>query len=117
MVPVRPGRRAPAHDSAGSVGLCVPRRDMGSFAPSVYGRYGIAVVSVVVAVAARLLLDPLLGNLFPFATIFFAVLVAVGHGGFGPGLAATLLGTLASVWLLLPPRGTWAVYGIDHQAG
>jgi PAS domain S-box-containing protein len=102
---------------AGFVRLLKTRRDMRSFSQSISVRYGVAVASVVAAVLARLLLDPILGDLFPFDTVFFAVLVAAWYGGFGPALAATLLGAVASAWLLLPPRGSFAVYGFENQAG
>jgi len=102
---------------AGFVRLLKTRRDMPSFSQSISMRYGVAAASVAAAVAARLLLDPLLGDLFPFATVFFAVLVAAWYGGFGPALAATLLGAVASAWLLLPPRGSFAVHGFENQAG
>jgi PAS domain S-box-containing protein len=80
-------------------------------------RYGVAVAAVVAAVAVRELLDPVLGDAFPFATVFFAVLVAARYGGFGPALMATLLGAVASVWLLLPPRGVFTLEGFENQAG
>jgi PAS domain S-box-containing protein len=64
--------------------------------------YGLAAASIVVAVALRLLLSPVIGADFPFATLFFAVLFTAGYGGFGPAFLATVLGGLASVALLLP---------------
>jgi hypothetical protein len=38
-------------------------------------RYGIAVVSIAAAIWARMLLDPVLGDHYPFATIFFGILI------------------------------------------
>jgi PAS domain S-box-containing protein len=69
-----------------------------------FTRYAVAAGSVVVATAIRLSLDPLVGTQFPFATLFFAVLVSAWFGGFGPALLASGCGTLAAAWLLLPPR-------------
>jgi PAS domain S-box-containing protein len=80
-------------------------------------RYGIAVVSITVATGMRFLLDPIVGEQFPFATLFFAVLVATWYGGFGPGIVATALGTLAGAWLLVPPRGSLFVHGFEQNAG
>ncbi len=90
---------------------------MPSFSRSIYVRYGVAVASVAVAVLARMLLDRVLGDLFPFVTVLFAVLVAARFGGFGPALLAGLLGAVGSAWLLLPPRGSFAVQGVENQAG
>ena len=80
-------------------------------------RYAIALLSIVVATALRRLLDPIFGDAFPFATLFFAVLVAAWYGGFGPGVTATLAGAVASAWLLLPPRDQLAVHHFEDRAG
>jgi PAS domain S-box-containing protein len=80
-------------------------------------RYAVAVLSIALATGLRLLLDPLLGSAFPFATLFLAVLVAAWYGGFGPAVAATVLGAVASVWLLLTPHDRPAVSGYEKEAG
>ena len=80
-------------------------------------RYGSAVIGVALATAARLALDPLLGDLFPFATLFLAVLVVAGYGGRGPALLAIGLGALASARFLLPPRVDFTVQGFENRAG
>ena len=54
------------------------------------------------ATAARLALNPLLGDLFPFAMLFLAVLASAWFGGRGPALAATVLGAASAAFLLLP---------------
>ena len=58
-------------------------------------RYGGTIAAALLATFARLALDPVLGDLFPFATLFFAVLIVAGYGGRGPALLATGLGALA----------------------
>jgi PAS domain S-box-containing protein len=80
-------------------------------------RYGGAFVAVILAVLVRLALDPVLGERFPFATLFFAVLIVAGYGGRGPALAATAFGALVSARFLLPPRNGFALRGIEEQAG
>src|SRR5262249_53956822 len=80
-------------------------------------RYGTAALAVAMATIVRLALDPVLGDRFPFATLFFAVLVAAGAGGRGPGLFATVLGALAATTFLLTPRGVFAVEGAEDRAG
>lgn len=86
-------------------------------ADSPFLRYGCAVVGIALATGFRLLLDPFLGDKFPFATIFFAVMVAAWYGGFGPALTAALLGALACARFLLPPRTSFAIEGFDNQGG
>jgi two-component system sensor kinase FixL len=57
-------------------------------------RYGVAIAAVAVALGVRLLLAPVLHDQSPYLFFVPAVLIAAGIGGFGPALAATLLGTL-----------------------
>jgi len=66
-------------------------------------RYGAAVGSVAFATGFRLLLDPLIQHQFPFALLFFTVLLSAWYGGFGPALTATVAGAFASILFLLPP--------------
>jgi K+-sensing histidine kinase KdpD len=58
-------------------------------------RYGIAVVTVALATWVRLLLDPLVGNRIPYATLLFAVLVTAWYGGVWPALLAVFLGVFS----------------------
>src|SRR6185369_6162517 len=75
----------------------LPRRD------SRLLRYFVAVVVVALVTLLRLPLSPLLGNSAPFTLYFPAVVVAGWFGGFGPGLAATLLsGYCARTWFFAP---------------
>ena len=80
-------------------------------------RYGCAIVCVALAGVVRLLLGPLLGEKFPFTTLFIAVMVAAWHGGFGPAVAASLLGAVFAAFFLIPPRGSLAIAGVDNQMG
>ena len=57
--------------------------------------YGVAVGSVAAAIALRLVLDPMLGTRFPYATLFLAVLVSAWFGGLGPAVVRE------------PHRGGW----------
>jgi K+-sensing histidine kinase KdpD len=67
-------------------------------------RYGCAFVSVALAIWVRLQLDPVLGEHFPFATVWMAVLVSAWYGGFRPALAAVVLGACASNFFLIAPQ-------------
>ena len=80
-------------------------------------RYAIALLGIALATGLRRLLDPVLGNAFPFATLFLAILVAAWYGGFGPGVSATLFGAIASVWFLLVPDERPHLHGFEPHAG
>lgn len=79
--------------------------------------YGFAAICVLLAIWARLALDPLLGFQFPYATLFFAVLLSAWYGGIGPALAALVLGAFAASYYLLPPRGVWLIEALDQKIG
>ena len=70
--------------------------------PTSLERYAGAVLAVAHATAVRLALNPLLGDQFPFATLFLAVLVSAWFGGREPALVATVLGAASAAFLLLP---------------
>jgi two-component system, LuxR family, sensor kinase FixL len=68
-------------------------------------RYGLAVMLVVLAFAARALLVPSLHDDSPFLLFVPAILLASGLGGFGPGFVATILSVaLANRFLADPAR-------------
>jgi PAS domain S-box-containing protein len=67
--------------------------------------YGAAVAAVVLALLLRLIATPWLGPPIQYLTFFPAVLVASWFGGFGPGIAAAALATLASFVWILPDDG------------
>jgi len=76
-------------------------------------RYGVAVVSVILATLVRAMLTPLVDDKFPFATYFFAVLFSAAVGGYGPAAVSVALGGLASSFLFLPPRGFTIAHADD----
>jgi hypothetical protein len=78
-------------------------------------RYGGAVLVSAVALAGRLLLDPVLGDAHPFATFFLAVVISAWHGGVGPSLLTLALGTLLALYLFIQPRNSFAVHGLADQ--
>jgi PAS domain S-box-containing protein len=80
-------------------------------------RYGCAVIAVALATGARLLLVPALGTQYLFAPFFLAILIAAWIGGFGPALVSLVIGALAALYLFLPPRGSFAIQGTEHQLG
>ncbi len=73
------------------------------FAPGERGkvlRYGLAPTAVVLALAVRALLVPILHDDSLFLYFVPAVLISAGVGGFGPGLLATTLSIVAAYFVL-----------------
>jgi len=66
--------------------------------------YGMAVGATALAVVARFILDPLLGNQLHFTPLFGAIAFSIWYGGVGPALLSTILGYLAVEWLFMEPR-------------
>ncbi len=77
-------------------------------------RYGIAVVTIALATWVRLLLDPLVGNRIPYATLLFAVLVTAWYEGVWPALLAVFLGVFSADYFLVLPRGSLGLTGADQ---
>src|SRR4051794_32269826 len=69
-------------------------------------RYALAVAGVALATAARLALDPWLGERFPFLAHFLAIVLSAWYGGAGPSLLAASLSWGSLVGLGLVPRAT-----------
>ena len=70
----------------------------------------------VVAAGIRSLLDPQLGEDYPYEVGFYAVLVAAGWRGTRAGLAATGVGLTLALYLFLEPRYTFSIAGAAHVA-
>ncbi|MFN2454298.1 MAG: ATP-binding protein [Pyrinomonadaceae bacterium] len=66
-------------------------------------RYAVAVLAVMLALAFKLTLDPLIGRETPFLLFFGAVTASAWYGGLVPGLLATALAAVASSYFFLPP--------------
>lgn len=64
--------------------------------------YGVALLSVALALGCSLAFESLIRPI-PFSLFFVAVMVSAWYGGFGPGLVATILSTLAINYHLIPP--------------
>ena len=79
--------------------------------------YAVALLAAALAVALRLLLDPLLGDSLPLVTLFGAVAGAVWVGGFGPAALTALTGLLACAYLFIAPRGTILAWSIKDATG
>ena len=90
---------------------------MGTTARMHVRRYGSAVLITALATIIRLLLDPLLGDRFPFITFFCSIVLVAWLVGLGPSLAALLLSCLSAAYFILPPRGSLGIYSQENQVG
>src|SRR5215813_8497933 len=81
--------------------------------PSRLLSYGIALAAIGVALAARLLLDPWLGNAVPFTTLYGAIAATAWWGGWRPAGVAALVGGAACQVMFIEPRGE---LGLDLPA-
>jgi signal transduction histidine kinase/CheY-like chemotaxis protein len=70
-----------------------------------FRRYALGALSSAVALQLTLALRPW-SDEAPFALFFLAVALAAAFGGLGPGLLATALATLSTIWYLTPPPGS-----------
>jgi PAS domain S-box-containing protein len=76
---------------------------------STVGRYVVAVLSIAVALAASRAAVAFL-HIEPFVSLFLcAIMVAAWFGGFGPGLLATAVGSVAFGYYLLPRVNSLAI--------
>jgi len=92
-------------------------KSKGSKATSSAAAYGSSLAAVVVAVVARLLLDPLLADHLPFTTLFLAVGFAAWYGGRGPGLLALITGAVAVGFFIMQPRYSFAIFQTEYEVG
>jgi PAS domain S-box-containing protein len=76
--------------------------------------YLAAGVAVVAAVVVRLILHAWVSEGLPFLPFFIAVVAASAYGGFGPGVLAAALSTIAASWIV-PPE--WLAVGDVSATG
>lgn len=92
------------------------RRRTQSNAWLVWLPYLVAILSVLVAVAAKLLLDQVIEqDRTPFVFLSMAVMVSAWYGGLKPGLFAVVLSAIIGSYLFLGPVHTVRVQGWQHQ--
>jgi K+-sensing histidine kinase KdpD len=82
-------------------------------APAVV-RYAFAAVFFVLAFFFRLLLDPALKEHSPLVLFALAVAVSAIRGGFGPGVLATALGAIGSLYFF-PPMGVFSLPTAEYR--
>lgn len=86
---------------------------MREFLQSTLGKYLVALAAVAAALLVRGLLDPWIGNAAATVTLYGAIAVAVWHGGYKPGLLATIAGYLAANFFFIEPRGSISLDTLD----
>jgi len=72
-------------------------------------RYAAAIGSLILALALRVSLSPILGVQLPTLTFFPAIVVSAWFGGFGPGLLTTALSCVMVLYLFVEPIGRLAI--------
>jgi K+-sensing histidine kinase KdpD len=80
-------------------------------------RYVLAFVALGLAVGLRILLDPVLGQGYPFLTIFIAVVFSSWYCGLGPSIAAATAGLLYAWYDFIPPAHSFALTDPMAQIG
>ena len=73
------------------------------------GRYSLAVVLVLLATVARLPFESTLRGEAPFAFYYISVVLVAWYAGTIPTVVATVLSTLASWFLFLPPERSFTI--------
>jgi len=73
-------------------------------------RYGVALLTVGIAVLARIAAVAAFGVPIHFPTFFVAVMVAAMVGGLGPGLLALILSAIIVWRFWMSPTGAWALH-------
>ena len=84
---------------------------------NVFARYLVAVLVAILALAARWVLAPALGDDLPFVTLFPAVAFAAWCCGVGPSLVLTGIGAVGARYLFLAPKYSLAIPGLQHSVG
>ena len=78
-------------------------------------RYGIAVLSTLVALGLRAALDPILLSSGRFVTFFGSVMVTSWAAGLGPSILAAILGGLAAAYYFFPPHESFYIAAAKDQ--
>lgn len=79
--------------------------------------YVVALIFVALATLVRMILDPVLGEEFPFVPYLCAVVFSFWVGGLWPALLTMGLGFLATGYFFLTPRGSVLIGNLHSQIG
>lgn len=82
-----------------------------------FKNYLIGLAAVVLAVALRWALDPLMGDVLPLVTLFGAIAAAVWLGGYRVAIPVTIFGYIACHYLFIQPRGHFYFRDLSNVVG
>ena len=86
-------------------------------ATSALWRYGVACLTVALALLLRGTLTPWWNDKFPFVTLYPAVLLSAWYGGIGPGIVASLIGAAGATYAWVVPFGSLGIHSPSDQLG
>src|SRR5271170_7078154 len=72
--------------------------------------YGAAVIAAVVATLLRFIIEPLVGDAFPFATFFLGSILVAWYWGFWPAALSIFISALAGTYFFTSPATTSPFY-------
>src|SRR6516165_6333869 len=79
--------------------------------------YSGAVLFTALAVLVRFLLDPMMGDSRPLATLYGAVVLVAWLGGYRPAILDMVLGCIACNFVCIEPRGKFLLLDSRRFAG
>lgn len=82
-----------------------------------FGPYSLAVLTVLLGLLLRFLIDPWLGDQMPYITFLVSVAVTGLYAGVGPSLLSTFVGAGFAYFCFVPPRYKWGFAGMSDAVG
>ena len=84
--------------------------------PKLYvARYGLSLAAVALGFTVRSLVAGQLGNYFPYLLFYPAIMLAARFGGFGPGVASTLLSALIAAYFYMEPGHSFYIPSVADR--
>ena len=80
-------------------------------------RYALALLATVVALLARLGLNPFLGDYVPYITLFPAVAFCAWYCGLGPSILSVVVAVMGAKYLFIPPTHSLRIVGMPQVMG
>lgn len=81
------------------------------------GPFWLAVLTVLLGLVLRFLIDPWLGYQMPYITFLVSVAVTGLYAGVRPALLSTTLGAALAYFCFVPPRYHWGFAGMSDAVG
>ena len=80
-------------------------------------RYALALLATVVALLARMGLNPFLGDYVPYITLFPAVAFCAWYCGVGPSILSVVVAVMGAKYWLIPPTHSLRIVGMPQVIG